>query len=156
MLLRKKSKKSEKRQLGFELKPSRFELFYKFKRLTTQVEKSFTVLPFWRNGLIWMAISTIIGITIITTLIIGKSYLKLPEQVPLIYDTLEEDWQSFPKIYFFGVPLILVLIGILNIQLLQKVYYMNKKLTLMICILITLTYFLGLAAVNEILIICTS
>jgi len=152
----KKKQEKERNQMGFKLKFSRLEFLYKFKRTSRQIEKQFTALPFWRNGLIWLAIASIIGVTITSTLMIGKHYLDLPHRIPLIYDTLEGKWKNFPKIYFFFAPLIFVLIGIINIQILQKIYYMNKKLTLMICILITVTYSLGLIAVNEILILCTS
>lgn len=156
MLLKKKKDKKEKRQLGLNLKFSRLELFYKLKRASTRIEKNFVALPFWRNGLIWSTITAIVGITIITTVLIGKNYLDLPQQVPLIYDLLESKWKSYPKIFFFFVPLMLISFGIINIQFLQKVYYMNKNLALMICLVLTISYFLGLIAVNEILIICTS
>lgn len=156
MLIRKNNKKDEKKQLDLELKFSRFEIFYRIRRFSRQIEKQFTALPFWRNGLIWLAIGSIVGVTIITTLIIGKHYLNLPQEVPIIYNTLEGNWKSYPKIFLFFVPLVFVLVGILNIQILQRAYYMNKKLTLMICFLISVTYFLGLIAVNEIIIICTS
>lgn len=156
MLLRPKDKNVKRPQLGLGLKFSQLELFYKFKRFAAQVEKNFTALPFWRNGIIWISIVTIIGVTIISTLLISKHYLDLPEDIPLIYDTLEAKWKSFPKFFFFSVPLILIIIGICNLQILTKVYYMNKRLTLMICLVLTASYFLVLIAVNEILIISTS
>jgi len=156
MLKGKNDKQQENRQLGFKLKFSRLEVFYKFKRLASRIEKNFTVLPFWKSGLIWLAITSMIGITIITTLIIGKNYLRLPQSIPLLYSAIERDWRSVPKIFLFSIPLLSIILGIINIQLLQKVYYMNKRLTLTICVILTVTYFLEFLAVNEILIICTS
>lgn len=167
MLLRNKDKnkiskdsgkgiRNVKKQLDLDLPSSRIEILYKFKRVFRQIEKNFTAVPFWRNGLIWSAITTIIGVTIIITVLIGKFYSNLPPEVPLVYNTLEEKWENYPKIFLFAVPIMLILLGILNIRLLQKVYYMNKKLTLMICLLITITYILELIAVNEILVISTS
>jgi len=155
MLLSKEQKK-EKPQLGLNLKFSRLEFLYKLKRINRRIEKNFTVLPFWRNGMIWAAIAFIIGITTIITLTIARKYSALPPEVPLIYDTVSEKWQSFPKMFFFAVPIALIVIGIIIIQLLQKVYYMNKRLTLMICLIICMIYLLSLLAVNEIILFSTT
>lgn len=155
MLLKKDSTK-EKPQLGLNLRFSRLEFLFKVKRMNRRIEKNFTVLPFWRNGLIWTAIASIIGITTIITLTIAKKYGDLPPEVPLIYDTVLEKWQSYPKMFFFSIPIILIVIGIIIIQLLQRVYYMNKKLTIMICIIISVVYMLSLLAVNEIILFSTS
>jgi len=144
-------KKKKERQLDLELSYTRFEIIYKILRFGRYIEKMFTVLPFWRNGFIWLAITSSLGISIISTLLISKYFSDLPEEVPLLYNTTEETWKRFPKIYLYGIPLVFLFFGIISIQLLQRVYYMNKKMTLMICSLIPITYFLGLIALNEIL-----
>jgi uncharacterized membrane protein YqhA len=151
-----KQEKKKKLQMGLGLSFSRFEIFYKIKRKLREVEKNFTVLPFWQNGWIWASISTMIGITIISTLLIGKFYSQLPPEVPIVFIPEEEKWMNLPRLSLFTVPLILIIVGIINIYILQKVYYMNKRLTLMICLILVITYILELVGINEILIISTS
>ena len=149
-------KDNQNRQLDLKLGYSKAEILYKLKRLASNVEKNFTALPFWRNGLIWAKIISVFSVSVISLLLIGKSYSKLPPQIPLVYNTQEEEWKLIPKIFVFTVPFGFLMLGVANIQLLRRVYYMNKKLTLMICFTITITYLLGLLAVNEILLISTS
>jgi len=146
----------EKKQLDLDLPSSKIEFFFKLKRKFKRVEENFTAIPFWRNGLIWATITTVISVSIITTILIGKYYDKLPPDVPIIYDTYNERWDSYPKIFIFSIPVLLIVLGFLNVRLLQRVYFMNKKLTLMICIIMTGLYIFELIAVNEILLICIS
>jgi len=160
MLIR-KSKSSEKqrekaRQLDMELSHSRIEILYKLKRLATSVEKQFTAVPIWRNVLMWIAVSSTIGISIIITLLVNRHYNQLPPEVPILYDSYNESWDSYPRVFLFTVPLVLLVFGLLSIRMLQKVYYMNKKLTLMICALITISYIFEYIAVSEILNISTT
>ncbi|MBN2016109.1 hypothetical protein JW766_04730 [Candidatus Dojkabacteria bacterium] len=147
---------ADKDQLGLGISRSKFALFPRFKLLTRQIEKNFIVLPFWRNGYIWAAIISIIATNIAVIIFISRFYPKLPPEVPLIYDTVNERWDSFPRAFLYLIPIVLVIFGFLNIRLLQKVYYMNKRLTLMISLLIAVIFFLELIAVNELLIISTS
>lgn len=143
-------------QLDMDLKSSRFELYYKLKRMVSRIEKNYTLLPFWRNALIWAAIMSVISVSIISTVMIFKSYSGLPTRVPLIYNAVDEGWESYPKIYLYVIPLLLFAVGIVNIRILQKVYYMNKKLTLMICMLITVLYLIELVALNHILLLVST
>ncbi len=160
MLIRKDKKKEDKtakvKQLDMELSHSKIELFYKLKRIAKNVEKQFTAIPIWRNILMWIAVSSTIGISIIITLMVNKSYSKLPPEIPIIYDTFNERWNNYPRVFLFAVPLTLLIIGLLNIRMLQKVYYMNKKLTLMICALITISYIFEFLAISEVLNISTT
>lgn len=149
------SRDEEPNQLGMGLKYSRFEFLFKLKRLARQVEKNYTVLPFWQNGYIWAAISSIFGVTAIVMILIISRFADLPPEIPLVYDIQEENWQSYPKIFMFLIPASLLILGILNIQILRKTYYMNKRLTLMICLIITISSFLTLVASREIILLAT-
>lgn len=135
------------------LRFSRLELLYKLRRFSRKVEQTFLVVPFWRNGFIWAGIMSILCITVIITVLVGKYYELLPPDIPLLYDTASDVWLSYPKMFTFAIPIALVTTGIIIIQVLQKVYYMNKKMTLMICIIISGIYFLALIAVNEIIVL---
>ncbi|MDD3647792.1 MAG: hypothetical protein PHS44_04830 [Candidatus Dojkabacteria bacterium] len=142
---------SDDKQLGINLRYSKFEFIYKLKRLARKVEKNYTVLPFWQNGLIWTAIFSVFGVSSIIIMMLIKRYHQLPNEVPLIYDIENESWRSFQKILLYTIPGGLLILGILNIQVLRKTYYMNKRLTLMICLLLTVLSFLTLVATTEIM-----
>lgn len=156
MIKKERIQKDEKKQYDLNLKFSRFEVFYALIRRAKSIEKRFTVLPFWRGGLIWTAIISIFAITFITIILVLNNYDNLPPNIPLIYDTIEERWESYPKLYILSIPSLLAVLGIINIKFLQKVYYMNKRLTLMVCLLLTIIYFLGLIGINEIISLSTS
>jgi hypothetical protein len=149
----KRENNKEKRQLGLELQYSRFELFYKIKRFARKLEKQFTVLPFWRHGTIWVVIMTIVGISGIWILLLQKYYSDLPPEITLIYDVTTNKWRSFPRIYSFVIPVILLVVGFLAINTLWRTYYMNKRLTMMIGFVIILSYILFFIALNQILIL---
>lgn len=157
------SKSSEKRtneqekpnQLGMGLKYSKFEFLFKLKRLARQVERNYTVLPFWQNGYIWAAISSIFGVTAIILVLIISRFSELPPEVPLLYDIQEENWESYPRIFMLLIPAALLVLGMINIQILRKTYYMNKRLTLMICLIITISSLLTLVASREIILLAT-
>ena len=145
----------KEQQINMGLRYSRLEFLYKLKRMARRVEKDYTVLPFWQNALIWAAIISVFCVSIIAFILIRKNYSSLPPEIPLIFDLQEENWKSYPKVYIFSVPVVLILTGFINIQVLKKVYYMNKNMTLMICFLIVLTSLLSLAALNEIILLTT-
>ncbi|MBU0976518.1 MAG: hypothetical protein ABIE03_00790 [Patescibacteria group bacterium] len=145
------NKSPEERQLGIGLRYSRFEILFKLKRLARKVEKNYTVLPFWQNGFIWAAISSVFGVSAIILMVIIRKLEMLPPEIPLLYDIEEESWQSYPKALLFVIPAGLLFLGIVNIQILRKTYYMNKRLTLMICLLVTVLSMLTLVATREIL-----
>jgi len=153
LINRKKSKKKNKKeqQLDMELSHSKFELFYKLRRFAKNVEKQFTAIPIWRNALMWIAVSSTIGISIIVTLMVNRHYNDLPPDIPIIYDTFNERWISYSKVFLFAVPLSILVVGLLNIHILKKVYYMNKKLTLMICGLMTIAFIFEFIAINEVI-----
>jgi hypothetical protein len=146
------AKEQEEEQLDLKISSKR-ELLYRFKRWVRKVERDFTVLPFWRNGYIWILIISILSVSIINTLLIAKKYSLLPPEVPILYITEVQKWQSFPRIFLFMVPLALFLIGVVNIRLLQRAYYMNKRLTQMICLLLAVAYILELIGVNELILL---
>lgn len=152
----KDNKKEKAKQLDMKLSHSKIELFYKLKRIARDIEKQFTAIPIWRNILMWIAVSSTIGISIIITLMVNKSYNQLPPEIPIIYDSFNERWDNYPRVFLFAVPLTLLTIGLLNIRMLQKVYYMNKKLTQMMCILITISFIFEFIAISEILDISTT
>lgn len=160
MLIRKNKKKRDRtekvKQLDMKLSHSKIELFYKLKRIAKGVEKQFTAIPIWRNILMWIAVSSTIGISIIITLMVNRCYSELPPEIPIVYDTFNDRWDNYPRVFLFAVPLVLLIIGLLNIRMLQKVYYMNKKLTLMICALVTISFVFEFIAISEVLNISTT
>ena len=90
-------------------------------------------------------------ISIITLAMIFKHYSELPPEIPLLYNSSEEKWDLLPKMYIFSIPAAYFVLGFINIQVLRQAYYMNKKMTLMICFSMTILYLLGLLAANEII-----
>ena len=149
------TKEKEEKQFDLELKYSRLEPFYKIKRFSKNIEKTFTVIPFWRNGVIWAAITSIAASCVLLMVMNTKYYHRLPPQIPLIFDIQSGQWQSVPKIFIWTVPFIVGALGIANLHILRKVYYMNKSMTLMICILLVISCFLSVISINEIFIIST-
>ena len=144
-----RDKSTKQKQIDLGLKHSKFEFIYKFKRIVRDVEKDFTALPLWRGELVWIAIVFMIFTSIVTTILIKNSYDKLPPYVPILYNISEESWYTFPKVYLFMIPFIILILGILNINYFKKVYYMNKKLSGMICIILIIVYVFEVIAVKE-------
>ncbi len=147
------NKESQEKQLDLELKYSRLEALYKFKRFSKEIEKTFTVLPFWSNGIIWAAIISIATTCVLIMLMNMSYYHKLPPQIPFIYNIPKAEWQAVPKIFIWAVPFILGLLGAINLHFLRKAYYMNKNMALTICIFLVIASFLIVFSVNEIFII---
>ncbi len=151
-----KNSKNGEKQIDFELPSSRKEVFYKLKRKISSVEKKFTAIPFWQNWVIWINIASVIGISLITFLLILRHFSDLTPKVPMIFDTYNEKYHIISKAYLFLIPVVLVIGGFINVKLLQRTYYMNKRLVLMMGIISTLAYVLSLIAVNQILILSLS
>lgn len=145
--------KKEDKQFDLELKYSKLEPLYKFKRFSQGIEKKFTVLPFWRNGIIWLTICTISATFILLMAINIKYYYKLPPQIPLLYDIQNERWTSYSKIFVWTIPFLVGFLGLLNLQFLRKVYYMNKDMTLAICLFLAAACVLVVLSVNELYIV---
>ncbi len=149
----KKKKNEINEQIDLGIKHSKLEFFYKLKRLASNIEKKYTVLPFWQNGFIWLSIISTIGFPTLIFIQIAKSYSKLPPDIPFIYNTQLDKWKSVPRITTFLLPITLFILGLVNIRYLQKVYYMNKRMTLMICFMSSILYMLEYLAINEIIVL---
>ena len=144
-----------KKQLGLGLHFPKFGSLNKFKQITWDIEKKFTVLPFWRNGILWTYIISYFGFSILSGLQILKLNSKISPKVPLLYDVQKESWMIFPKEFIWLFPVLILAAGFVNTSILKRSYYMNKNMTIMICILLTIGNFLAWISLNEILMLST-
>lgn len=145
--------KEKATQLDLGMHSGRFEIFYKVKRCITNIEKRFLALPQWRNGFIWTAIVTMVASTILNGLALAMHYTQLPDEIPLVFSYHNNAWELYPKEYILAVPVVMTVIALITIRIVQNTYYMNKKLTQMICIIFTVSYILEFIGINEIIIL---
>jgi len=144
------------RQLDLGLRFSKLESFYKILRLRTKIEKTFTAIPFWKNGVLWLLIITMASTIILSVIHIYSNYKSMTPEIPITWNTQKADWESTPKILIWIFPVFLVILGIVNIYFLKYSYYMNKKLNLMICFILSILFILSYLALNQIILITTT
>ena len=149
--MNKRNKKEKDNQLDMSLKYSKLEFFYKFLRKTRNIEKNFLALPFWKNAALWAMILSASSTTILSVLLIRKNYNYIPPEIPMIYNSREGIWLNMPKLFIWAFPSGIAILGFINVQLLKKVYYMHKRLTLTICFMLAIIYIMGIIGLNQII-----
>ena len=139
-----------------DIKPSKYESFFRFKRLISRVERTAEVMPFWRSGLI----VTTLSISIVSVLLIAASiylsFSSLPREVPLFFNQTTAMWELSLKAYYLFVPIILAAIIVISWRLIYSVFIFDKRLAnigVWTLLLFSLFSLIGISQILSLLII---
>jgi hypothetical protein len=143
-------------QLEIPIKKPRREVVYDVKR---RVNKSIIyagAVPHWRSFFFVCAAVCTWFLIISLVLILYFNYQKLPAQVPMIYQQIDQTWQTIPKEGLIAFPIVLSVFSIFVIYLNAKIYRFDRRLVLVMNIAIILAdifLLLGLSQLFSLLLV---
>lgn len=144
-------KNQEISQLSMDMPEGSISPVTNFKSYIKNMEYKISVVPYWRNGFIWLSFIGILfcGLTAVT--MVAFNFNNIPPQLPLLYKDSNNSWSIVSKEFLIFVPLIIAVCSMALFYLFPKLFYINKRLTISLALCLFFANFALAIAVIELI-----
>lgn len=115
-------------QFKFELKASKKESFFRFKRFVSRLETYMEISPYWKSMFNIFTIVFAFSTVVFNVILLINNFGRLRTEVPFFYNTQLSKWVNEDKSFFFLFIIMSIIANLMVTRFSMTIYNFDKKL----------------------------